>query len=194
MSVIEKTRRPLQLRGSGTAASRGSETRLPKKFVMEPQLHINWCWAAVAASVAAYYKEGPHLSQCQIANLELESSDCCERIGGSINVDCNVPNVFASPLNRVGCFAKLARFKQASFEEVRQELQAGRPICVRTVWLDGGAHFVAIVGCWSDDKGTPMLAVDDPFWGRSEYSYDRFSEHYQLLGGKWNDTYYTKSP
>ena len=43
-------------------------------------------------------------------------------------------------------------------------------------------------------KARAMLALDDPFWGRSEYSYDRFSKHYQLLGGHWNDTYYTRSP
>ena len=163
------------------------------RFRMEPQGHSNWCWAAVAASVAKYYDRGTDREQCEIANLELEREDCCNPSSAN-QVDLNIPNVFASPLNRVGCFARLARFQQAMPSEVREELEAGRPVCVRTVWPDGGAHFVAIVGCWSDGEGTPMLAVDDPFWGRSEYSYDHFSRNYQLLGGKWNDTYYTKSP
>jgi hypothetical protein len=194
MSVIETTRRPLQVRGAGTVPSSSSQPRVMIRFRMEPQCHSNWCWAAVAASVAKYYDRGTYREQCEIANLELERDDCCDFACGADQVDFNVTNVFASPLNRVRCFAKLARFQQATPSEVRQELDAERPVCARTVWPDGGAHFVAIVGCWSDGDGTAMLAVDDPFWGRSEYSYDRFVNHYQLLDGKWNDTYYTKSP
>lgn len=164
------------------------------EFEMETQCHSNWCWAAVASSVAAYYDREGNIRQCEIANLELERDDCCDHQCGAMDVDFNVTNVFASPLNRVGCFQRLARFKQATPSQVLDELEARRPVCVRTLWPDGGAHFLAIVGCWSDAEGTPMLTVDDPFWGRSEYSYDRFSDHYQLLGGKWNDTYYTRSP
>jgi hypothetical protein len=191
MSVIDITRRPLDLSYASKVPPRIQEMLA---FLMEPQCHSNWCWAAVAASVAAYYDEGTYLRQCEIANLELERADCCEAQCGAPDVDVNVTNVFASPLNRVRCFRQLERFKQATVAEVREELLAGRPLCVRTVWPDGGAHFLAIVGCWSDSDGTAMLALDDPFWGRSEYSFDRFSKHYQLLGGKWNDTYYTRRP
>lgn len=193
MSVIDTTRRPLELSGMETEASR-IEDRTMTGFEMEPQCHSNWCWAAVAASVAAYYDQGTYMRQCEIADLELKRKDCCQSRCGAALLDFNVTNVFASPLNRVDCFRRLARFKKATPSEVRQELEAGKPICVRTVWPEGGAHFLTIVGCWYDPEGTPMLALDDPFWGRSEYSYDRFSKHYQLLGGKWNDTYYTRSP
>lgn len=191
MSVIDKTRRYLDLSGKGTALS-PSEGRATIKFQMEKQCHSNWCWAAVAASVAAHYGLGLGISQCEIAKLDLSRSDCCDYDCDAKGVECNVANVFASPLNRVGCFDRLARFKQATFPEVFKELAADRPICVRTVWPNGGAHFLAIIGCWSDTDGTTMLALDDPFWGRSEYSYEQFSKHYQLLGGKWNDTYYTR--
>lgn len=193
MSVIDTTRRYLDLSGKGTALS-PSGHRATIGFGMEKQCHSNWCWAAVAASVAAYYGQGRGISQCEIAKLELSRSDCCDSDCDAKGVECNVTNVFASPLNRVGCFDRLARFKQATPSEVFEELEAGRPICVRTVWPNGGAHFLAIVGCWSDTGGTLMLALADPFWGRSEYSYERFSKHYQLLGGNWNDTYYTKNP
>jgi Papain-like cysteine protease AvrRpt2 len=193
MSVIDITRRPLDLSGAGTVPS-SSQHRAMLEFRMEPQRYSNWCWAAVAASVAAYYNQGTYKPQCEIADLELERKDCCTPPDDAAHFDFNVTNVFASPLNRVDCFQRLSRFQQAQPSEVREELEAGRPIGVRTVWPDGGAHFLAIVGCWSDTEGAPMLALDDPFWGRSEYSYDRFSKHYQLLGGKWNDTYYTKSP
>lgn len=191
MSVIDTTRRPLDLSGAGAVPSSGQH-RTMIEFQMETQCHSNWCWAAVAASIAAYYNKGTYKRQCEIADLELERGDCCDSPCGTAHVDFNVTNVFASPLNRVGCFRRLARFKQATPSEVCDELEARRPLCVRTVWPDGGAHFLAIIGCWSDTDGTTMLALDDPFWGRSEYSYEQFSKHYQLLGGKWNDTYYTR--
>lgn len=193
MSVIDTTRRPLDLSAAGTASS-SSQHRAMLDFDMEPQRHSNWCWAAVAASVAAYYDNGTYKKQCEIAALDLDRSDCCAHDCGAKDVKCNVTNVFGSPLNRVRCLQRVERFKQATPSQVLEELEAGRPICVRTVWPGGGAHFVAIVGSWLDAEGTSMLALDDPFWGRSEYSYDRFATHYQLLGGSWNDTYYTKSP
>jgi Papain-like cysteine protease AvrRpt2 len=192
MSVIETTRRPLELSGMGTVPS-SSAHRSMIEFAMEPQCHSNWCWAAVAASVAAYYDQGTYRRQCKIANEELQRTDCCDWPCGA-DVAFDVTNVFASPLNRVGCFRRLARFKRATPAQVLEELAAGRPVCVRTVWPEGGAHFLTIVGCWCDADGTPMLALDDPFWGRSEYGHEQFSKHYQLLGGKWNDTYYTKQP
>ena len=193
MSVIDTTRRPLDLSGRPAVSSQSGH-RAMINFAMEEQCHSNWCWAAVAASVAAYYDRGTYKKQCNIAALELAREDCCSYSCGAEDVECNLTNVFASPLNRVRCLERLERFKQATPSEVLEELEAGRPICVRTLWPDGSAHFLAIVGCWSDTDGTPMLALDDPFWGRSEYSYDRFSTHYQLVGGKWNDTYYTRSP
>jgi hypothetical protein len=191
MSVIEETRVPLNVGGEEPLPSAGAE-RVMIDFEMQDQCHSNWCWAAVAASVAAYY--GHPIAQCQVANLELQRDDCCDFECGAPDVDVDVTSVFASPLNRVGCFRRLSRFKQATPAEVREELAAGRPICARTIWPGGGAHFLTIVGCWFDSGDTPMVAADDPFWGRSEYSYDRFTKHYQLLGGRWNDTYYTKRP
>jgi hypothetical protein len=164
------------------------------QFEMQKQCHSNWCWAAVAASIAAFYDRDSGVRQCDLANLELERDDCCNADCQTPGVAFNVTNVFASPLNRVGCLQKLTRFQQAAPSQVLEQLQARRPICVRTVWPDGGAHFLTIIGFLPDAEGGPIIAVDDPFWGRSEYSYDRFSKDYQLIGGKWNDTYYTKPP
>jgi Papain-like cysteine protease AvrRpt2 len=193
MSVIDATRMPLDLSSEKSVLST-SEQPGTIEFEMQEQCHSNWCWAAVAASVAAYYDRGSEVRQCDMANLELDRADCCHSACGAKDVDFNVTNVLASPLNRVRCLERLARRKRATPAEVLEELEAGRPLCVRTVWRDGGAHFVAIVGYWPDTEETGTLALEDPFWGASEYSYAGFADHYQLLGGRWTDTYYTKSP
>lgn len=193
MSVIETTRVPLGL-NSQAAQSHGSERSVAIEFEMQEQCHSNWCWAAVAASVATYYNQGRVVRQCEVADLDLKRDDCCQHPCGEEGVDFNVTNVLASPLNRLRCLERYARKKRATADEVLEELTAERALCARLVWRDGGAHFVTIVGCWRDAEGNVILVLDDPFWGRSEYSYDGFAEHYQLLSGKWTDTYFTTRP
>jgi hypothetical protein len=188
MSVIDETRMPLVVKPSPVQSAQGARI---DKFIMQGQCHSNWCWAAVAASVASFYKTPQVVDQRAIAGVELKEPDCL-RHGCGTNVDFNVTNVLASSLNRLGCLRELARNERASPEEVFEELQGGRPLCVRTVWRRGGAHFVVIAGYQPAAKGNGTLDLHDPFWGPSQYSYDQFADHYQLLGGRWMDTYYTK--
>jgi hypothetical protein len=191
MPIMEETSTPLDLSGEGAAPYQILE-KVVIPFEMGRQVYSNWCWAAVAASVAACY--GKTYRQCAIANVELGRRDCCEPPRNAAHVDFDVANVFGSPLNRVGCLREITRFEQAIPLQVVEELKTRRPICVRMVWPDGGAHFLTITGYWFDQTGILMLTLDDPFWGPSEFSYDRFSKQYQLLDGTWNDTYYTKAP
>ena len=191
MSVIEMTRRPLQLSAKETLPRwSGRPARI--EFKMQKQCHSNWCWAAVAASIAAYY--GSNVKQCDIANVELHRDDCCNHPCDAANIVFNVTNVLASSLNRLSCFEQCSRFTRADPDRIDEELAVGQPLCARMVWRDGGGHFVVIVGSWSDVGGMRMLALEDPFWGPSECSYPGFADHYQLLGGRWIDTYYTKAP
>ena len=191
MSVIEMTRRPLQLSAKETLPRwSGRPARI--EFKMQKQCHSNWCWAAVAASIAAYY--GGNVKQCDIANVELHRDDCCNHPCDAANIVFNVTNVLASSLNRLNWFEQCSRFTRADPDRIDEKLAAGQPLCARMVWRDGGGHFVVIVGSWSDVGGMRMLALEDPFWGPSECSYPGFADHYQLLGGRWIDTYYTKAP
>jgi Papain-like cysteine protease AvrRpt2 len=194
MSVIETTRVALDLNSREAQSDRTERLVAIESFTMQEQCHSNWCWAAVAASVATYYNQGRVVRQCEVGDLDLKRDDCCQHPCGEEGVDFNVTNVLASPLNRLRCLERFARKKRATPDEVLEELAAGRPLCARTVWRDGGAHFVTIVGYRPDTEETGTLVVDDPFWGRSEHSYDGFAEHYQLFGGKWSDTYFTERP
>jgi Papain-like cysteine protease AvrRpt2 len=184
MPIIESTLSPLAPHEMGEAAEIDD-------FSMQEQQYSNWCWAAVAASVVSHYGRAK-VEQFEIAKEELGKSVCCDPTGSNA-AEFNVTNVLGSPLNRRGCLQRCGRHKRAERDEIIEELRKDRPICVRTVWLDGGAHFVVIVGCWTEANVT-WLALDDPFWGRSEYCYDAFANHYELPGGRWVDTYYTRRP
>lgn len=188
VSIIDETRIPLNL-STPRAADTAGEVSLV--FEMQPQCHSNWCWAAVASSVSAFNDNSSTFTQCRIANLELHRQDCCDSPCGADEVEFNVPHTLGSPLNRVGCLDRLVRDQRATRIEVQQELNAGRPLCVRTIWAGGGAHFLAIVGYLPDSDS---LVLEDPLYGPTpEISFDRFCTDYQDAGGVWTDTYYTKA-
>ncbi|MCK1275632.1 C39 family peptidase [Bradyrhizobium sp. 61] len=180
ISVIERTR-----------------IQLAPDFTMQHQCHINWCWAAVASSISRYYDETSTFTQCRIADLELNRHDCCDFPCGTPGLEFDVTHTLGSPLNRVRCLALLAYDQRATRMEVQQEISAGRPICVRTVWSgdedeEGPAHFVAIVGYLED---TDSLVIEDPLFGLTpEIQFNRFCSNYRDAKGVWTDTYFTKPP
>ncbi|QIG96631.1 MULTISPECIES: papain-like cysteine protease family protein [unclassified Bradyrhizobium] len=153
----------------------------------------NWCWAAVAASVAHFYRPSSTVTQCDIANGQLGQDDCC--VGG--NETCNVYGYLMSSLFRVGHFSKWTARRPASFQETQEEIGGTRPLCMRIVWNGGGAHLVTIKGYagesapgaqQQDDRG---LAIADPWWGLSDIDAEEFPRGY-INCGTWTDTYYTK--
>jgi len=70
---------------------------------------------------------------------------------------------------------------------IQREIRAGRPVCARTAWSGGGAHFVAITGFIEGD----LIEVDDPISGVSNVDYDVFLTAY-LNSGTWTHTYFTR--
>jgi|SRR5947209_12296250 len=201
VSIIDATRIPLNLTPQpGPAKQRGGWTKV--EFEMQRQCHSSWCWAAVAASVSNFYRRGSEITQCRLANIELQREDCCSADCSVDNVEFNQPHTL--PLNRVGCLERWVREERATREQLQRELAAGRPVCVRVLWSaeagDGrspglggaGAHFVTIVGYL---PGADRLAIEDPWLGpTSDVSYDQFCLHYTAAQGEWVDTYYTRRP
>jgi Papain-like cysteine protease AvrRpt2 len=177
-----------------------SDSPLPRwhvlSFVGQSQKQTEWCWAAVAASVADYYRNP--MQQCDIANGELQRLDCCN---GSGSGACNVPGYMMSCLYRVGHFARWAvrtKVKPVPMDrDIRYEIDGGRPLCLRVAWNDGGAHFMTIMA-YLDGVAPPggrlpidRIGVADPqFGGLSDVDYRDFPVAY-MGGGAWTDTYYT---
>ncbi|GIK82468.1 MAG: hypothetical protein BroJett024_35730 [Alphaproteobacteria bacterium] len=166
---------------------------------MQDQRHANWCWAAVAASVADYYGRGAKFTQCVIANVELDREDCCRPTGGLSIVPFDVPHVLGAPLYRIGCAPNLGAERQAQLKEIRREIDGQRPVCARVIWTKGntsrvaaGAHFITIFGYL---PGTDRLAIEDPWLAPSyqEISYKDLCNDYDGRG-IWTHTYFTRPP
>ncbi|MER6914562.1 papain-like cysteine protease family protein [Streptomyces sp. NPDC000594] len=154
-------------------------------FSMQGQLKSNWCWAAVAASVSAYYHPGAAWAQCDVANSNLGRSDCCGTPPGD---PCNVTSVLDVPLGIVGCFDRMVG-TATSQVEIITEVGAGRPLCIRVQWSDGGGHFLSAIG-YVDDADSVDI-VDDPIYGRTFLLHSVLRTAYQG-SGTWTHTYYTR--
>ncbi len=152
-------------------------------FWMQHQQQTNWCWAAVATSVSHFFNPASTWTQCAVANGELNRNDCC---GSGASGPCNVYGFLGSSLTRVGHHDHTTS-GTATFAQVQAEVDGGRPLCARTAWSGGGAHFLAIIGYRSLGQ---MLAVDDPWYGKSDVSYTTFLTSYQG-SGSWTHSYYT---
>jgi hypothetical protein len=159
-------------------------------FEMEKQQEDNWCWAAVGASVAAYYSPGNSPTQCELANVLLGQSTCCQHGGSS---DCNQPNYLSTVLQQIGNYAGTTGV--VALDQVAGQVIDGRPLCVFIKWHGKTTgHFVGLTGT---NQIHNMLAIQDPWYGTCYMKYSDLENRYQAgwssKGGKWVDSYYTSA-
>jgi len=155
-------------------------------FTMQAQTQSNWCWAATATSVSHFYWWFSPWTQCTVANAELGRTDACHT---PVPTACNVPWYLDRALTRTNNFVSITG--PATFQQVRDEIDAGRPVGARIGWSGGGGHFMVIYG-YSVIAGTTYFDIDDPIYGKSHLTVSDFSTNYQG-SGTWTHTYFTKS-
>jgi Papain-like cysteine protease AvrRpt2 len=154
-------------------------------FNMQAQTQSNWCWAATATSVSHFYWLLSAWTQCLVANGELGLSNCCN---SSVPAACNVPWYLDRALTRTNNFVSITG--QVTFQQVRDEIDAERPVGARIGWSGGGGHFMVIYG-YSTVAGTDYFDIDDPIYGKSHLAVSEFANNYQG-SGTWTHTYFTK--
>jgi hypothetical protein len=186
-SIIEQTRIPLLSVLRQAVGEKGLSRNLD--FRMQPQMHSNWCWAAVSTSIARFYDPESKWTQCGVANRNLHRRSCC---GKGVNGKCNVTAHLKDALALVRHAERPPQAKsigRISFRRAQQEIDAGRPLAVRTQWRGGeGAHFLTIVGYHREFE---LLTIADPLFGRSHWHYRAFSKSYRH-SGQWKNSYFTK--
>lgn len=158
------------------------------KFVIQLQKQDLWCWAAVTASVVAFYN-GSKEAQCAIAAAVLPApNDCCKDDLASCNKEWNLDQ----PLRKYGVY-KYRRNSSIGFEDLQAEIKEGRPLCCRIGWKGKGGHFV-VVGGWSVDQTSEQRYIDvyDPALGvYTSTTYDNFCTAYVSEGDQWTHSYFT---
>ncbi|MBS0425533.1 MAG: C39 family peptidase [Proteobacteria bacterium] len=155
-------------------------------FNMQSQTESNWCWAATSTSVSHFYWLWSTWTQCRVANGELGHSDCCNN---PVPSACNIPWYLDKALTRTNNFVSM--MGQASFQQVKDEIDAGRPVGTRIGWNGGGGHFMVIYG-YSRVLNLEYFDIDDPIYGKSHLTVSDFASNYQG-SGTWTHTYFTKS-
>jgi hypothetical protein len=157
-------------------------------LAIQHQLQTDWCWAACSSSTSTFFDGLSPWTQCGLANAELDQSTCCGDDGST--EACNQPWYVDRALTRTGNLAARAA-GQAAWEQVKGEIDAGRPICARIGWREGGGHFVLITGYY--EAGTQRgLDIEDPWTGSASVELDQFANSYQTLGS-WTHTYFTRA-
>jgi hypothetical protein len=156
------------------------------------QLQTNWCWAATSLGVHQYYDRTDNTTQCLAANLILPRNDACNN---PVPAAANVAHFLDDALNDFGNLDGSIISGTLSYADVKAQINAGRPLGARIGWAGGGGHFMVIEGY--RDGGTAAtqeVAIDDPIYGESQYTYNSYSTAYQgTTGNNWTHSYKTKS-
>jgi hypothetical protein len=155
-------------------------------FTMEPQELSRWCWAAVAVSMAQFYRTGKW-RQRDVAGRVFGVAGPGSNENLSPSQQWNQNRTLDQALLVTGCFSHWSPGKP-DFERIVTELESGRPMGIRIEWRRGGAHYVAIFGY---DGPRREIWVADPKYGVSQQSFDRFPHDYQSGGGVWTETFWT---
>lgn len=136
----------------------------PQKLVslnMTPQAQEKnlWCWAGASNIIANHY--GADVSQ----------NEFCNRAKGNTNLTAPCPNTTGDlydirrAWNSLGIYGSNATYAPISFNQIKQEIDAGRPVMARIQWKSNGmGHFLVIEGY---DEATQQIQWIDP-WGSSK--------------------------
>ncbi len=150
-------------------------------MVMDHQTQTQWCWAALASSVAKFYNDPSTYTQCGLANTAFTQTTCC--VNGSSSA-CNKPYGMASGLKLVKHW-KATYARAFSMSEIAAEIDVKHPLAVAVLWSSGsGGHGMAIDGY---DTVSGKISIKDPWYGSTVMTLSTFPASYQS-GGSWAET------
>lgn len=170
--------------GAFPAAAGASSNPLP--FAMQTQQATNWCWAATAASVLAYYDGVGAPNQCSLASQYVAVPYCPPPPISDTGWLGNQIFSLADVLQHEGHLAAGITPGALDFADIIQDIDNCRPVCIHVATAPDG-HFLAIIGY--EDNGQDEVYVCDPEkklhgW----YPHDTLSS---AAGGSWDESYRT---
>ncbi len=156
-----------------------------------------WCWAASGQMVMTYFQH-PVL-QCVEADTAWNRLNCCPAPGASGCDQGGWP-----PFQQLGFSSTQTLDQPVSWEGLKAEIRARRPVAFSWHWLGDGGHMMVLTGYQDDPEGT-LVKVADPdvpkpstsWMTYMEYVADSFHEGEYPRHTHWNDYYaiaYTGAP
>ena len=161
-------------------------------FVIQTQHATEWCWAAVAASIADYFARQPVWQQCCVVAQTFSKSGPPPCTAPS-SVVWNRPSKLGPALDLVGHKGQVNGWSYA-FSAIQNEIDNGRPLGVAIRWRASkkpDTHFLTLTG-YKDDGIQPEVTVQDPFKGTTRgVPLSGFASQYRT-GGTWTYSYETR--
>jgi len=143
---------------------------------VQRQEKSEWCWAAVSVSVDLFFRSDSTHTQCDIAGSVLDLP-CCNGAEPAPSAACNTPHALHPVLGHYHLLAGDPILKPLTFDQVRSEIDAGRPVCALIKWLDNHGqvtdrgHFVALNGYRVTPAQKQFVSITDPMYGSSEIDF-----------------------
>ena len=165
------------------------------QFQIQPQEKENWCWAAIAVSVADSFSNPARTqdSQCLLANRVLGVGTCCPSDQAPESSDVARP--LETALKAAGVRCRVVG-PLPDFDAAAAEIDRNQPFCVRIGPPQGElgiGHFLVVHGYWRAPSGKNYLILADPGGGtRRRMEFEEFRNNFHLEGntlGTWTHTY-----
>jgi hypothetical protein len=176
------------------------------------QEEANWCWSAVTHTVMHHFGTRGHTQEAiatdhltnsgrivQCVPPERQKFNNASCADGGCLAYCNDPHILRLVLAEQGRLDRVLSSSRApSFAEIRDEIDADRPLPCRVQWNAGGGHFIIVSGWTIDANGTERVHVLDPSAneaaraiGERVIDYAEFAARYTLSGnvGRINFSY-----
>ncbi|OKH99800.1 hypothetical protein A6A06_22275 [Streptomyces sp. CB02923] len=147
---------------------------------MQEQERNQWCWAASGDTVADFWHRA--YTQTQFCNLAFG-----KRLDENLNdPSCpNLPNDLGADsraFSTMGLNGGRTTYGPMSFEEIKEEIDAGRPVITRIGWKRGGGHIEVIFGY--DERGRQIF-WGDPWFTSYRYNWAPFAYYVDNASFSW---------
>jgi len=133
------------------------------------QEQTQWCWATCMQMVFLHDDPATNRTQCQLANAAFGNSGCCQSPSSSLCNNALGIYSISAEWSRYG-YHSAYQDSSLSFEAIKTEISAGRPVEIGLKWTNGGGHAVLIVG-FEIDGAEQLVIVNDPWRGQVNVTY-----------------------
>lgn len=139
-------------------------------MTVRTQCRSQWCWAAVAQSVAEYFQAASAPSQPELAYRVLTSRGLAIDLAECVRPPCSPAERGAADIPIDTLPLTMAGVRTISYrpnlteDELQASLRDRRPVPMLINWADGhGSHAIAVVGGVTDATGVTRYIPGDPF-------------------------------